>query len=49
MVQRLEEKREGVAKTYHERKTRLNKAIDEELNKIPEIKNIKAELESYGY
>lgn len=48
-VQRLEQKRLERAEKYHEKKSLLNKAIDQETSKLGDVKTIRQQLEQFGY
>ena len=49
LIEKLEEKREQKAHEYHDKKTKLNNAIDAEVNKLPQVQNLRKQLEAFGY
>ena len=48
-VARLEKKREERASLYFQKKTKLNKAIEAETDKLADVKNIRSQLAALGY
>ena len=49
IVEKLEKKREDRAHQYFQKKQKLNKVIDQEIEKVAEVKTIKSQLEALGY
>ena len=48
-VERLEAKRLERATKYHEKKSLLNKAIDQDASKLGDVKSVRQQLEKFGY
>ena len=48
-VKKLEEKREARASVYFQKKTKLNKVIEEETSKLKDVQALRKQLEQFGY
>jgi large subunit ribosomal protein L13Ae len=48
-VAKLEKKREERASLYFQKKSKLNKAIDAETDKLADVKNLRSQLAALGY